>query len=73
MAVESKNLGKPKQDSRYTYRDSTWKTRIQVNNNITNLNLMFIGPRIIVIAEEYRLDVTCYFIFLLTDSTCFGH
>ena len=39
------------------------------------VNLMFIGPCIIVIVETVKdqLDVTCYFISLLMCSTCFRH
>jgi len=35
---------------------------------------MFVGPCIIVIAEnKNQLDATYYFIVLLVGSTCFGH
>jgi hypothetical protein len=37
-------------------------------------NLMFIGPRIVVINEEEKqLNATQYFIPLVIGSTCFGH
>jgi len=38
-------------------------------------NLMFIGPCIIAIVDELKnkLDVTFYFILLIMCSTCFGH
>ena len=40
----------------------------------TLVNLMCIGPCIILITEEkIQLDATYYFVMLMLGSTCFGH